>query len=64
MCKSYFLLHAGKRGFRTIAMGAEQDLQNVPGVASQPDPATKDFIFQQVRHHAAPEHIWLLLGLR
>lgn len=29
-------------------MGAEQDLQNVPGVASQPEPATKDFVFQQV----------------
>ena len=32
-------------------MGAEQDLQNVPGVASNPEPDTKDFIFQQVCIH-------------
>ena len=28
-------------------MAAAQDLQSVPGVATLPDPATKDFIFQQ-----------------
>ena len=28
-------------------MAAAQDLQSVPGVAHPPDPATKDFIFQQ-----------------
>lgn len=38
------------------AMGAEQDLQNVPGVANQPDAATKDFIFQQVIRRAAPNY--------
>jgi hypothetical protein len=36
-------------------MGAEQDLQSVPGVASQPDPATKEFIFQQVRFMPFPD---------
>ena len=30
-------------------MAAAQDLQSVPGVATPPDPATKDFIFQQAR---------------
>ena len=37
-------------------MAAAQDLQSVPGVATPPDPATKDFIFQQASVlHAATQ---------
>ncbi|CAL5225450.1 g8269 [Coccomyxa viridis] len=40
----------GESAFRVAAMGAQQDLENVPGVDAQPDSATKDFIFQQTMY--------------
>ena len=37
-------------------MAAAQDLQSVPGVATPPESATKDFIFQQASIlHAATQ---------
>ena len=53
----YDMLHAGRREFKVAAMGAEQDLENVPGVDAKPDPATKGFIFQQARR-CASSVIW------
>ncbi|CAK0735017.1 Lactoylglutathione lyase [Coccomyxa viridis] len=41
---------AGRRSIRSKVMAAAQDLQSVPGVATLPDPATKDFIFQQTMY--------------
>ncbi len=42
-------------------MGAQQDLENVPGVDAQPDSATKDFIFQQARRCSQAAYTGLVI---
>jgi len=41
---------AGRSNLAVVAMGAEQDLNSVPGVTRNPDSATKGFIFQQTMY--------------
>lgn len=41
-------------------MGSKQELQSLPGVTTNVDPATKDFIFQQVGGVGGDRTEWVI----